>query len=48
MKHYMTISALVLTGAMLMTACGDTYRVVGDKVGDAWGSGKTIQEREVK
>ena len=26
----------------------NTYRVVGEKVGDAWGSGKTIQEREVK
>lgn len=25
-----------------------TYRVVGEKVGDAWGSGKAIQEREVK
>ena len=24
------------------------YRVVGEKVGTAWGSGKTIQEREVK
>ncbi len=24
------------------------YRVVGGKVGDAWGSGKAIQEREVK
>ena len=26
----------------------NTYRVVGEKVGDAWGSGKAIQEREVK
>ena len=25
-----------------------TYRVVGEKVGDAWGSGKTIIEKEVK
>ena len=25
-----------------------TYRVVGEKVGDAWGSGKTIIENEVK
>jgi flavin reductase (DIM6/NTAB) family NADH-FMN oxidoreductase RutF len=25
-----------------------TYRVVGEKVGDAWQSGKTIQERQVK
>jgi flavin reductase (DIM6/NTAB) family NADH-FMN oxidoreductase RutF len=24
------------------------YRVVGEKVGKAWGSGKAIQEREVK
>ena len=24
------------------------YRVVGEKVGTAWGSGKAIQEREVK
>ena len=26
----------------------NTYRVVGEKVGDAWGSGKAIQEAEVK
>ncbi len=26
----------------------NTYRVVGEKVGDAWGSGKSIQEREVR
>ena len=26
----------------------NTYRVVGEKVGDAWGAGKAIQEREVK
>ena len=24
------------------------YRVLGEKVGDAWGSGKAIIEREVK
>ena len=26
----------------------NTYRVVGEKVGDAWGSGKAIQERDVQ
>ena len=26
----------------------NAYRMVGEKVGTAWGSGKTIQEREVK
>ena len=25
-----------------------TYRVVGEKVADAWGAGKTIIEKEVK
>jgi flavin reductase (DIM6/NTAB) family NADH-FMN oxidoreductase RutF len=25
----------------------NTYRVVGEKVGDAWGSGKRIQEKQV-
>ena len=24
------------------------YRMVGEKVGTAWGSGKTIQDREVR
>jgi len=26
----------------------NTYRVVGEKVGEAWGSGKAIQDKEVK
>ena len=26
----------------------NTYRVVGEKVGEAWGSGKAIQKKEVK
>ena len=30
------------------TSLNNTYRVVGEKVGQAWGSGKAIQEREVK
>ena len=94
MKKFMKSSALVLTGALLIAACGNKeqkseanvnenptqekvevkavegrknfsdkavitplpaifdsakneYRVVGEKVGTAWGSGKTIQEREV-
>ena len=46
---------VVLGGSVKLT-CGrqswtvgkNEYRVVGEKVGTAWGSGKAIQEREVK
>jgi hypothetical protein len=34
--------------AVLFGLAKNEYRVVGEKVGTAWGSGKTIQEREVK
>jgi len=33
---------------VIFDSAKNTYRVVGEKVGDAWGSGKVIQEREVK
>ncbi len=33
---------------VIFDSAKNTYRVVGEKVGDAWGSGKAIQEREVK
>jgi len=33
---------------VIFDSAKNEYRVVGEKVGDAWGSGKTIQEREVK
>ena len=33
---------------VIFDSAKNEYRVVGEKVGTAWGSGKTIQEREVK
>ena len=33
---------------VIFDSSNNTYRVVGEKVGTAWGSGKAIQEREVK
>ncbi|MCR5130569.1 MAG: flavin reductase [Prevotella sp.] len=33
---------------VIFDSSNNTYRVVGEKVGDAWGSGKKIQEAEVK
>ena len=33
---------------VIFDSSNNTYRVVGEKVGQAWGSGKAIQEREVK
>ena len=57
MKNFMKPSALVLTGALLIAACGNKEQKseanvnenpTQEKVGTAWGSGKTIQEREVK
>lgn len=33
---------------IIFDSAKNIYRVVGEKVGDAWGSGKSIQEREVK
>ncbi len=33
---------------VIFDSSNNTYRVVGEKVGDAWGSGKVIMEREVK
>jgi len=33
---------------VIFDAAKNEYRVVGEKVGAAWGSGKAIQEREVK
>ncbi len=33
---------------VIFDSAKNQYRVVGEKVGDAWGSGKAIQEREVK
>jgi len=33
---------------VIFDSAKNQYRVVGEKVGDAWGSGKVIQEREVK
>lgn len=33
---------------IIFDSSNNTYRVVGEKVGQAWGSGKAIQEREVK
>ena len=33
---------------VIFDSSNKTYRVVGEKVGQAWGSGKAIQEREVK
>ena len=33
---------------VIFDAAKNEYRVVGEKVGTAWGSGKAIQEREVK
>lgn len=58
MKHLKSL-LLTIFAATIFTAYGqlqpvifdsskNTYRVVGEKVGDAWGSGKAIQEREVK
>ncbi len=31
---------------VIFDSADNTYRVVGEKVGDAWGSGKAIQEKE--
>ncbi len=33
---------------VIFDSSNNTYRVVGEKVGTAWGAGKAIQEREVK
>ena len=33
---------------VIFDSAKNEYRVVGEKVGTAWGSGKAIQEREVK
>ena len=33
---------------VIFDSSNNTYRVVGEKVGQAWSSGKAIQEREVK
>jgi hypothetical protein len=33
---------------IIFDSAKNEYRVVGEKVGTAWGSGKAIQEREVK
>jgi len=33
---------------VIFDSANNSYRVVGEKVGDAWGAGKAIQEREVK
>lgn len=33
---------------VIFDSAKNAYRVVGEKVGDAWGSGKAIQNREVK
>ncbi len=33
---------------VMFDSSNNSYRVVGEKVGDAWGAGKTILEREVK
>jgi flavin reductase (DIM6/NTAB) family NADH-FMN oxidoreductase RutF len=33
---------------VIFDSAKNEYRVVGEKVGTAWGAGKTIQEREVK
>ena len=33
---------------VIFDSAKNLYRVVGEKVGEAWGSGKAIQEREVK
>jgi len=33
---------------VIFDSAKNQYRVVGEKVGDAWGAGKAIQEREVK
>jgi len=33
---------------VIFDSSNNSYRVVGEKVGDAWGAGKAIQEREVK
>jgi len=33
---------------VIFDSAKNLYRVVGEKVGDAWGSGKAIQEHEVK
>ena len=41
-------SILPRTNTVIFDSAKNEYRVVGEKVGTAWGSGKTIQEREVK
>ena len=33
---------------VIFDSAKNEYRIVGEKVGTAWGSGKSIQEREVK
>jgi len=33
---------------VIFDSAKNEYRVVGEKVGTAWGSGKAIQEQEVK
>ena len=46
-EYKLTLECKVVTFDEFDSAKNE-YRVVGEKVGTAWGSGKTIQEREVK
>ena len=43
-EYKLTLECKVVT----FDSSKNEYRAVGEKVGTAWGSGKTIQEREVK